>query len=186
MANAHERLGQFKEALSALERYLPDARSREALVRKRIQGLQARIRKIEEKEREEARRRQEEAAAAATPKDEPVSRPWLGYGLLGVGAVGVGMGTYFALSASSARQDADELCAGDPPVCPREAEDAVSRDDRHSVFADVGWGVGLTAAAVGLYLVLTHDPKPERAVSSPVAVVPGGKQGTRIVFSGAF
>ncbi len=185
MANAHERLGQFAEAKTALERYLPEAGSRTELVRKRIAGLEERIRKLEKQRRAEAQRRKRELAAASTPEDT-VSRPWLGYALLGVGAVSLGVGTYFAFGASSARQDADELCVGDPAVCPRAAEEALSRDRRDSVLADVGWGVGLTAAVVGLYLVLTHDPAPAPRSTAPLAIVPRGDDGAGIVFSGAF
>jgi hypothetical protein len=87
------------------------------------------------------------------------------YAALGVGVIGVGAGTFFALQSSSKRKDADALCDGGCPVSKRDEiqglyDDAGSAQTLSMVSFIVG-GVGL---AGGVTLLLL-DPGSEREAS---------------------
>jgi tetratricopeptide (TPR) repeat protein len=206
IGNAHERLGNPKRAAEALREYLPHAkRADKPTLEKRVESLEKRAQAEEEaKAKAEAEREAEAKAQAerearereaaekgsnqdptgdAGAKSEP---PILAYTLLGVGAVGIGAGAYFGLSALSARDDADAGCSeqGGSRICSSSAEDALDRDQRFSLFADIGFGVGLVAAGVGTYLLLTHDDKPtDTALSVGVGQTP---HSTKVTLGGRF
>jgi tetratricopeptide (TPR) repeat protein len=173
IANAQERLGLLREALENLRYYLEDAPADEQpVLERRIRGLEDRIRR---QQAEEARRREEqqrvaEAAARAAVAQvgagrtsEPVGSgprpPVLGYTLLGLGGAAVATGVVFGVLALGARSDADADCAraGNLRLCTTEARDALARDATFSIFADVSVLAGIALAAVGAYLVVTHD-----------------------------
>src|SRR5204862_2958791 len=90
---------------------------------------------------------------------EPSHPPTAGYALLGVG---VAAGAAFGILAALGQHDLDEMRkspGGCAPHCdPAEVDSARVK----IVAADVSAGVGLIAAGVGAYLLLT----PRRAVSS--------------------
>ena len=74
---------------------------------------------------------------------------------MGAGLVFVGTGVAFGLAASSARSDAEDLCPKTPAgarYCPASAQDAIDRDSRNSLIADITIGVGVIAIGVGAYL----------------------------------
>jgi len=116
----------------------------------------------------------------ASPQDAGVSSDgdkWRvpAYAALGVGVVGVGLGTYFAIGAGSAADEADDMCGGSRSQCaPKEG---VSRDDIESkndeagskrTMAIVGFvvgGAGLAAGGTMLWLSMSdgnestaHEP----------------------------
>lgn len=173
MANAHERLGEYEKALDKLRKFLPHASSgQQKLLEKRMQSLQMRL---DAQLAEEASKKDEPKAEA---KDEPKAEakddqsgddaltlngepppPYLGYALVGVGALGLGLGTYFGMQALSARSDAEDAC---PDVngarrCTTDAQDAIDRDQSNSLMADISVGAGIASAAVGIWIILTHD-----------------------------
>lgn len=80
-----------------------------------------------------------------------------GYVTLGVGVVGLGVGTVFGLQTSSKNDDIRSLC-GDTNHCPREVETDVQRlrDDAKSsgILATVGFIVGGVGVATGATLLL--------------------------------
>jgi hypothetical protein len=122
-----------------------------------------------------------DATAHASPGRRP---PIAGYALLGVGVAGVGIGTYFGLSALAARRDAEAACpeAGSSRLCSVAASEALDRDKRNSLYADIAVGIGIGAAAAGLYLLL----KPQRAeaeTTADIAPLPGGGE---VRFAGHF
>jgi hypothetical protein len=80
-----------------------------------------------------------------------------GYVLLGVGALGVGLGTYFAFHAAGARGDAEKLCpeSNGSRWCTVQAKDSLDQDQRSSLLADISFGLGAASAMTGLVLVLT-------------------------------
>ena len=176
IANALERLGRYDEARSRLGEYVPHApeAQREAL-RRRMLSLDVRARQ----RRQEllARVEREVAKAAASSSTQPVpttqplsampqpveadgtSTPVLGYSLLGVGAAGIAVGAVFGVLANSDHSEAEEQCAtnGDRRLCPVSARTALDNERSNAGLADLSIGIGVAAAAVGAYLVLTND-----------------------------
>jgi hypothetical protein len=110
--------------------------------------------------------------------------PVAGYALLGVGVASAGIGAYFGLSALAARRDASAACpqVGGTHRCSAAASESLDKDKRNSLYADIGFGVGIAAAAAGLYLLL----KPRHAgpeTTADFAPLPGGGE---VRFAGHF
>jgi hypothetical protein len=112
-------------------------------------------------------------AAVQTPVAPPEKKTSvLGWTLLAGGAVALGGAGYFGLQALGARKDAESACAGAGAVCRQSAQEALDRDRRSSLFADVGAGVGLVLASAGLYFVLRAPAEDE--TTAQVLPLPGG------------
>lgn len=191
MANAHERLGEYDKAVEKLRLFLPYASSsQEKLIEKRIQSLQ--IRWDEKVAAEEKARAADPSGVQKTTTTEPEpedqadpvegkpSPPYLGYALAGVGALGLGLGTYFGMQALDARSTADEGCpdVGGVRRCTADARDSIDRDKSNSLMADVSFGVGIASAAVGVWLILTHETSTREVDSATLVATPrpgGGK-----------
>jgi tetratricopeptide (TPR) repeat protein len=95
------------------------------------------------------------------PRQIDESAPVAGYSFLGGGLIGFGVGSFFALKALDARNDARKDCSDEKsPVCLKGARDALDADARYSLIADVAFGVGVAASAVGVYLLVTHSDRP--------------------------
>jgi hypothetical protein len=129
------------------------------------------------------------AAATSTTATEPVTPQDDGaqgsslklpaYAALGVGAVGVVLGTYFALDAGKAADEADDMCGGSRSKCTPQS--GVSHDDIESkndqagssrTMAIVGFAVGGVGLAAGAtMLVLSMSDSSDTATSKP-GVVP--------------
>ena len=91
--------------------------------------------------------------ASAQPADTgPSSPPTLGYVALGVGAVGIGVGTVFGVLALGKKGTVDDHCHGER--CDPTGIDAASATRTLATVSTVGFVVGLAAAAGGAYLVL--------------------------------
>jgi hypothetical protein len=87
-----------------------------------------------------------------------------------VGAVGVaslGLGTYFGLTAFAKWNDHDKDCAGG---CSTTAARAGTDANQAATIADVGFGVGVAALAVGTYLVLSGHSAQSAEAREPVAL----------------
>jgi hypothetical protein len=95
----------------------------------------------------------------APVKSEPSRPPTAGYALLGVGVAG---GAGFVILAALGQHDLDEMRKSPGGCAPRCDPAQVDSARVKIVAADVSAGVGLIAAGVGAYLLLT----PRRAVSS--------------------
>lgn len=143
MANAMERLGRWQEAMDLLHRYRAYAPADEREV------LDRRIRNIERRVVE-----QEVVAAAVRPEAAPV--PVVPVVLGATAVVGLGVGAGFAGVALAARAEAAERCVSvdGERYCPTDAADALARDRRASMVADVALAVGTVAGATGLGLWL--------------------------------
>jgi hypothetical protein len=78
---------------------------------------------------------------------------------LGVGAVSLGVGTYFGLHALSKESDSQALCTGD--VCRDPSGlDAHTAAQSSALAADVFIGVGIAAVATAAVLIITSKPPP--------------------------
>lgn len=166
MANAHERLGEYEKALDKLRKFLPHAsKSQQSLLEKRMRSLEMRL----DEQRAAAEKQPEPSAVPPPPVEQPKQAPpdsgvtvngepappLLGYGLVGLGALGVGLGAYFGMQALDARSTAEDRCPGGR--CTADAQDAIDRDKRNSLLADISLGAGIVSATVGVYIILTHD-----------------------------
>lgn len=101
------------------------------------------------------------SAPPVTPAESEGMSPWTigGFVGLGVGAVGIGLGTYFVLDAASSRDKADKLCTGPNGECPTEVKPQVdsydSDADASNRLAVVGYvvgGVGIVGGVVALII----------------------------------
>jgi len=143
-----ERLGRWPEALEALEGYRPYAKPDE------IEEIERRLTTI--RERVEEQEAKDAALAEAGARSGP---PASAIVLFGVGAVGLGTGTVFTARALSARSEWKGLCAGDPGLCPAEADPTVKRDRTSSVIADISMVAGVAAVGGGFAILLGSKKK---------------------------
>ena len=181
IGNALERLGRLAESADALEKYLPNAKpSEKKVLEKRIENLRKRA---SEKQPEpvaepvagpEPQEPEPKAEPVDRPKHERAPRPesdagvetagapTLGWVLVGVGGAAIGTGAVFGALALGARKDVDASCkdANGKKLCAADAQPAIDRDKRYSLFADIGFGVGAAAAGVGTYLLLSAPSSP--------------------------
>lgn len=82
------------------------------------------------------------------------------YAALGVGVVGLGLGTMFALQSSSKRKDADALCEGGCPVSKKaEIDDLYDEAGSKQTLATVGFIAGGVGVAAGVTLFLLSGKK---------------------------
>ena len=198
MANAYERLGRYEAALSALRDYLPHTKPEEQdAVRRRIEKLEKRV--------EDQRLKAQQAEAGTTsspapavapsspppaPADVPPAdqsrAPVLGYVVLGVGAVGLGVGTFFGVQALGDKSDAEDACvdSNGGRRCSVAAQDAVDGAESKALIADISLGVGIVAAAVGGYLVLSSGSG--KSATSRMLRVSGGNRGGELRLIGTF
>jgi tetratricopeptide (TPR) repeat protein len=186
LANTYERLGRYEDALKALQKFLPDAGTREVVVKKRIANLEERISELSKVDAKEdpAPAPAPEPDQAPEPQAEPAGDvPILGYVLLGVGAVGLGLGIGFTVDAMAARDEAETLCpeSSGLRLCTPDAQEVLDRDLTSSFVADLSFSVGIAAAATGIVLVvLAAISDEEPAETSRVWATPrvgGGEVG---------
>jgi len=194
LANAYERLGRYEDGVKALQAYEPHAPGDEReVVRRRIKKLQERAdqQRVEKKDAPASSAVPQSAPAVAPAPAEPepaqptdsvkatsAGPPVLSYVLLGVGVVGIGVGSYLGLQALSSKSDAQGLCpdVGGKRTCPASADGTLSSNKRDAILADVGFGVGIAAVAVGGYLLFTGGKPKETAATQlrPAAGPHGG------------
>jgi hypothetical protein len=101
----------------------------------------------------------------------------VGYVLLGAGVVGIGVGSYFGLHSFSKWSERKDDCAHG---CTADAKTAGDAARSAALVSDIGFGVGLIAAAVGTYLILSPKHASEagtatrqaRAARASVQLVP--------------
>lgn len=110
------------------------------------------------------------ASAPTTPLSAPTpptetgpGRRYATYGFLAVGAVGLVAGSIFALRVQSKKDDLDKTCEN--KRCPISSESIYEAGRTSATFSNVGFGLGLGATAVGLYLLFTA-PDPRAAASA--------------------
>lgn len=96
----------------------------------------------------------------------------VGYGALGLGAVGVGAGTLFLLQASGKRSDADDICKqGEGQICPAERRDEIEALDDEAKTATmlsiVSYSVAGASLATGVILLLSGASEEKSAAFTP-------------------
>jgi hypothetical protein len=99
-----------------------------------------------------------------------------GFVTLGVGVVGLGAGTFFALSASGKRSDADDLCNLPGGQCPADKKDEIASLDKDADSASglsaASFVVGGLAVAGGVTLLVLSSGKSSSARRTQPAVMP--------------
>jgi tetratricopeptide (TPR) repeat protein len=183
IANAYERMGDYEAAAGYLRKYLksPDAEDVSS-VRQRIRRLEmnAEAKDREVKEAKESRIKQAEIENKPPVDPDPLPEVELrettedgarasrkpAYLFLAGSGAAIITATIFGLAAESAAADAEEVCTGGG-LCPETAEDALNRERRFALIADVSLVVGLASAGVGVYLLLKDSDDKEK---KPTAV----------------
>ncbi len=106
-------------------------------------------------------------------EEREVSIP--GLVLIGVGAAGIGVGTYFGIRALDKKSKSDAIC--NHSVCPPDQSEAVTLHEqavRAAWISDISFGVGIVSAGIGTYLVLTgKESSGSSRLSVGVSVGPG-------------
>lgn len=94
--------------------------------------------------------------------DEPTNgqgQRTVGLVIGGAGVVALGVGSYFGLHAISKWSDRKDNCPNG--ACTAQAKAAGDDAKSAALISDIGFGVGIIAAAVGTYLVLSAKPTTE-------------------------
>ena len=101
------------------------------------------------------------------------------YVAFGLGAVGLGFGTYFALDAGSAADEADELCGGSRESCTlvagatrQEVEDKNDQAGQSRTLAIVGFALGGVGVAAGVTLLVLSMDGSSESPQSTASVMP--------------
>ncbi|MBK7582963.1 MAG: PEGA domain-containing protein [Myxococcales bacterium] len=150
----------------------------------------------------------EEAAPAAAAEKAPTSEraptekpaqkaspgggSTLGWVALGVGVVGVGVGSYFGLKTFSKKNESKDQCGeaigqSDPNRCTPQGVDL--RDDAKSAatFSTIGFAVGAVGVGAGVVLLLSSGGSaPEKSARRTQFVPMVGPRGGGLGVSGAF
>ena len=82
----------------------------------------------------------------------------LGFVALGVGAVGLGLGTYTGLVALHRKSDLDAKCL---PTCPTSSASDIDSFRSNRTMSWISYGVGIAAAATGVVLIVIGNPTHE-------------------------
>ena len=94
----------------------------------------------------------------------------LGYASLGVGVLGLGLGTYTGLVALHHKSQLDDACH---PGCPQSSSSDLSGFRNNRTVSWVSYGVGIAAVTTGVLLLTVGQPGHEQLA---FGVVPGGAQ----------
>lgn len=163
MASAHERLGEYSEAIEMIARYRAFAPSEER------ESLDRRVRNLRLLEEERAR---EATPAPSAPEvaEAPVVEPSgsgrriVGGLLLGAGAVNLGLSSTFGVLSLSSGQRAESLCVSGGP-CPAAARDDLALQDRQAVASNITLGASAVLAGAGIGVLLTGPRERAPAVA---------------------
>ncbi|HEY0465110.1 MAG TPA: hypothetical protein VGC79_12910, partial [Polyangiaceae bacterium] len=93
-----------------------------------------------------------------------------GYVALGVGALGLGIGTYTGLVALHHKSELDSVCQ---PNCPPSSADDIDAFRSNRTISYVSFGVGIAAAATGVALLTLGKPGEEHLA---IRALPTGLQ----------
>lgn len=120
----------------------------------------------------------------------------VGFGLMGLGLVSLGVGGYFGYRVTQEKADSDKLC----PIfdgerrCTAAGVDKMDDARRDAWISNIGIGLGLASAAVGTYLFIaggntpstTVDTAPKSVASSLKWSIGPTRDGVAGVLVGAF
>jgi hypothetical protein len=131
----------------------------------------------------------EETEAAPEPERQPIpvvnqssGSSTLGWVALGVGVVGVGLGSYFGLTTFSKKKEADDHCGdaigqSDANSCDQKGLDLRDEAQSAGTLSTIGFAVGAIGVGAGIYFLATSGggkEKSARALWVSPAVGPKG------------
>jgi hypothetical protein len=183
----HEKLGKFDEAIAFFRQYMEmegvtgSERGKAENIIKRIEGAK---REVPAKPVASGT-----TEPAPPPPPEDAKRGRIDGATLGVGAgaiVGLGVGTVFGILALANQPPKNFVTGRDGTY-----EDLTSKTDgAHTlaVVADVGFAVGIVAAAVTAYLYFGRTKEPAKSALAPsiAPVTAGGASGGVLLLGGSF
>ena len=202
IANAQERIGQWRDALETLNRYRAFAPADErGVLDRRMANIERRLReqdsvdaenrrveedaaqREEETRAAEAARAEQEDAEAATRASARGGGPLrgLGVGLLVGGLAGAGVGGGLGGMALSKRQEIEAQCkdAAGVRFCPQTIAPLEAEEAQLSLAGDIALIAGGAVAATGLVLVIVDavspSPSAVRLVPTPGGVALAGR-----------
>jgi hypothetical protein len=109
--------------------------------------------------------------------------PWLAYGALGIGIVGVGVGVAGGVSALSQKATVDQHCTG--VVCDRDGKSAADGAKSAALVSTIGFAVGGVGLATGIVLLVTR-PRPASTGMRTIPLVGVGDHGALLGATGVF
>ncbi len=146
MASAYEKLGRYPEAIEALDEYWRFApESERGIIERRIKSLEA---KLDPGQKSPATN----AGGRVSGGGLGVDPAWV---LVGVGAAGLGTGTYFGLQSRTGTMELNQVCP--TGLCTGEQSSLLAENQRNSIIADTAFLVGIAAAGTGVTLLLIDD-----------------------------
>ena len=110
---------------------------------------------------------------AAPASDTAQPHSWQktgGYVALGVGALGIGIGTYTGIVALNRKSELDSVCN---PNCPPSSAGDIDSFRSNRTISYVSFGVGIASAATGVALLVLGKPSAEHVA---FRALPGGFQ----------
>ena len=109
--------------------------------------------------------------------NEEKGAPTFAYALLGVGAVGIGVGTVAGVLALSRAGTVKDACGPDYKTCTPASVDAAKDGKTFTTVSTIGFVAGAVFAGAGLYFLLA----PSSSSKTALTVAPNGA-----ALSGAF
>jgi hypothetical protein len=108
--------------------------------------------------------------ASDSPAGKTNMRKTAGFVALGVGALGLGIGTYTGIVALHHKSELDSVCK---PNCPPSSADDIDAFRSNRTISYVSFGVGIAAAATGVALLTLGKPTEEHLA---IRALPAGLQ----------
>lgn len=192
LANAHERLANYEQAIALLRTYAKTVPSYEH------DAIARRIRNIEKRADENSLKDVPpnpatsdggdvnalepsplDTVSLAPSTSDTASGSTLGWVLVGTGVVLAAGGAASGFLALNARDDANALCQNGH--CSENAMSAIDDDKLYSTVSDIGIGLGAATALTGLFLVWRGKDKEQSPVSARVQ-----SNGLNVSYSGSF
>jgi len=193
MANAYERLNRLTDAVAALEQYAPEAPEGDrTVIQSRITQLEARI--ATERDAAEHASAEHDAHQDASPPSSGTSSQ-RGHDLTGpavlmsIGGAAIVASIVMGVLALSDSNAARSACmvVGGRTICPESAHGNSDAARNLALATDISWGVGATAAAIGLvWLIVDLSSGSSSSETAPHASVSVGPDYSGVVVTGSF
>ena len=102
--------------------------------------------------------------STASPPPEPPStaQRTVGYSLIGVGALGLGVGAFFGVTAMNKKTERDDACVGG---CTQAGVDADRAGRTSGLVSTIAVGAGAVGLVAGIYLVLSAPSRSRGGVA---------------------
>ncbi|MCH2108613.1 MAG: hypothetical protein MK135_04755 [Polyangiaceae bacterium] len=164
LANAYERLGDYRKASLALEVYLPHApAASQPQLQERMERLHQQADRKKAQEDAHQRALEEAALAQEEVATVPVTRA-VGYGALVAATASLGVGTGYVISAAARRRATLQDCVevGTNVYCDTASESGLEQVRNRAITGYSLLAFGALAAGLGTYLIVISTPSQEK------------------------